>query len=339
MIRRGLNFSKADLFSSVSFSLLPCTSALWWPSFLGTLVEELQEPVCKLGGLLVVDWTGLNVNRGGLQSALGGLQPSLGGLLPVLVGLLPLLGELQSGWEGLKLDCTGLLEERNRETFMREPCTEETLSKKTSRLPVRYLSQICQDGLTYSLQSEIDLHPCWLQSVSKISLFTIQQTDGLTLTTCCSQPECNLSLFSSSVVSTSDASVRPFILRLPPVESKTSRLSSATWNCQINNSASGTYTIYLSFPSVNEFQNRVDISYSDAIQEDERMVMSVLPKNLLEQFTCSRENQFVCWYLTILTGQSDIKEVPWCSNLKGDMARQHCISSLSDRVVASSLDL
>jgi hypothetical protein len=54
----------------------------------------------------------------------------------------------------------------------------------------------------------------------------------------------------------------------------------------------------------------VDISYSDAIQEDERMVMSVLPKNLLEQFTSSRENQFVCWYLAILTGQGDIKEVP-----------------------------
>ena len=53
----------------------------------------------------------------------------------------------------------------------------------------------------------------------------------------------------------------------------------------------------------------MDISNTDAIQEDERMVVSVLPKNLLEKLTRSRENQFVCWYLAILTGQGDIKEV------------------------------
>ena len=68
----------------------------------------------------------------------------------------------------------------------------------------------------------------------------------------------------------------------------------------------------------------MDISYSNSIQEDERMVVRVLPKNLLEQFACSRENQFVCWYLAILTGQGDIKEVSWCSNLKGDIAVQNC---------------
>ena len=60
----------------------------------------------------------------------------------------------------------------------------------------------------------------------------------------------------------------------------------------------------------------MDISYTDAIQEDERMVVSVLPKNLLEKFTRSREDQFVCWYLAILTGQGDIKEVTRLSYLK-----------------------
>ena len=62
----------------------------------------------------------------------------------------------------------------------------------------------------------------------------------------------------------------------------------------------------------------MDISYPDAIQEDERMVVCVLPKNLLEEFTCCREDQFMCWYLAILTGQSNIKEVTRLPKLKGE---------------------
>ena len=113
---------KANLFNSVSFSLLPWTKALWWPSFLGVELE-LQGP--RIEGLSFLR-TGLKVNLGGLQSPLGGLQPAVGESWPASKGLSASGGGDLPAIEGVQPVSMGLLGDKNCDTFMRELWNQET---------------------------------------------------------------------------------------------------------------------------------------------------------------------------------------------------------------------
>ena len=73
----------------------------------------------------------------------------------------------------------------------------------------------------------------------------------------------------------------------------------------------------LCFSIVDELKDGVNICNPNSVQKDQRVLVAVLFQDLLEKIARSRENQLVCWYLTVLTGQGDIKEVAGLPQLKG----------------------